>query len=554
MRVLILGGYGTFGGRLVELLASDDRFELLIAGRSEARAAAFIRSLPPGAEKRPVALDRDHGFSETLAFLRPDVVVDATGPFQVYGAEPYRVVEACLAQGISYVDLADGSDFVAGIGRFDITARQRGVFLLSGVSSFPVLTAAVVRRLATDMDTVMSVTAGIAPSPYAGIGLNVIRAIASYAGQPVGIWWGGAASTAHAFTETMKAAVAPPGHLPVRETLFALVDVPDNRVLPRYWPGLRSVWIGVGPTPALLFRGLIGLAWLVRLGLLPSLSPLARLLHWACNTIRWGENRGAMFVRVGGVRNGTAAERSWHMIAEGGDGPMVPSMAAAAILRRCVAGVRPPAGARNAIEDVSLDDYEAIFRGRRIVTGVREPPGQDAPLYRRVLGPAWDALPPAIRAMHTVGGESRAEGVADIENGDGLIARLVRRAFGFPKAGRAVPVTVHFKTRDGGEVWDRSFAGQSMSSVQDEGCGGWSGLVVERFGPLAFGLAPVVERGRLRLILRRWSAFGLWMPLWLAPYGEAHEAEEDGRFRFQVEIAHPLTGLIVRYRGWLAPL
>ena len=31
------------------------------------------------------------------------------------------------------------------------------------------------------------------------------------------------------------------------------------------------------------------------------------------------------------------------------------------------------------------------------------------------------------------------------------------------------------------------------------------------------------------------------------------ESAEDGRFNFHVEISHPLTGLIVRYRGWLVP-
>jgi len=31
------------------------------------------------------------------------------------------------------------------------------------------------------------------------------------------------------------------------------------------------------------------------------------------------------------------------------------------------------------------------------------------------------------------------------------------------------------------------------------------------------------------------------------------KSAEDGRFNFHVEIDHPLTGMIVRYRGWLVP-
>jgi len=61
----------------------------------------------------------------------------------------------------------------------------------------------------------------------------------------------------------------------------------------------------------------------------------------------------------------------------------------------------------------------------------------------------------------------------------------------------------------------------------------------------------VLDGGRLRLVVRRWSLLGLSLPLGLAPGGEAWESAVDGRFRFHVEIRHPWTGLIVRYRGWL---
>lgn len=89
--------------------------------------------------------------------------MDATGPFQAYGDDPYRVVKAALAAGAHYLDFADGSDFVRGISQFDEQARNSNLVVLSGVSSFPVLTAAVVRHLAGDLDSVDSITGGIAP-------------------------------------------------------------------------------------------------------------------------------------------------------------------------------------------------------------------------------------------------------------------------------------------------------------------------------------------------------------------------------------------------------
>jgi len=47
---------------------------------------------------------------------------------------------------------------------------------------------------------------------------------------------------------------------------------------------------------------------------------------------------------------------------------------------------------------------------------------------------------------------------------------------------------------------------------------------------------------------------GIPLPMWLCPRSNTYETVEDGKFRFHVEIGHMLTGLIVRYRGWLVPV
>jgi N-acetyl-gamma-glutamylphosphate reductase len=44
VKVLVIGGYGVFGGRLVQLLEDEPRLNLLVAGRCAARADAFVRS------------------------------------------------------------------------------------------------------------------------------------------------------------------------------------------------------------------------------------------------------------------------------------------------------------------------------------------------------------------------------------------------------------------------------------------------------------------------------------------------------------------------------
>ena len=214
-RVLIVGGYGIFGGRLVELLEDEAGLTLLVSGRSVDRAREFCAGRSKAVARLvPTLFDRTASDSRQLVELSPTLVVDASGPFQAYGTHRYRLIEHCLAAEIAYLDLADGSDFVAGVAQFDAAAKAAGIYVLSGVSSFPVLTAAVVRRLSEGMTSIQSIRAGIAPSPYAGVGLNVIRAISSYSGQRISLKRNGHATTAHPFTESMRFVVAVPGRIP----------------------------------------------------------------------------------------------------------------------------------------------------------------------------------------------------------------------------------------------------------------------------------------------------------------------------------------------------
>ncbi|MGH6950657.1 MAG: DUF4166 domain-containing protein, partial [Vitreimonas sp.] len=354
------------------------------------------------------------------------------------------------------------------------------------------------------------------------------------------------------FLSQRRYTIAPPGRPPLRSRLFSLVDTPDLRALPALWPSMKRIWIGAGPAPEILHRALIACAWLVQLGLMRSLRRLAPLMQWIVNRARWGEHRSGMYVEVKGLDGaGASATRSWHLVAEGDDGPLIPAMAAQAIVLKHLDGAAPEAGARACVRDLDLDDYDRMFAGRRIVAGVRANSPADAPLYRRLLGDAWDELPAAVRAMHD--GAGRAQGASSVERGDHPLARLACRIMRFPPAAMEAELSVRFDAAAGGERWSRSFNGRGFSSLQYEGAGRSARLLCERFGLLVFAMALVCEDGRLRLVLRRWSLFGAPLPLWLAPRANAYESEEAGVFRFHVELSHPLTGLIVRYRGWLKP-
>lgn len=550
LKILILGGYGVFGGRLAHLLSDLPQLTLLICGRSGAKAHTFCADYAGSANTVPLALDR-RDIASALAEEHPDLVVDASGPFQDYRNDRYRIIDACIQAGANYLDFADAADFVFGVSQFDGRARQAGVFVLSGVSSFPVLTAAVLREMASSME-IISVEGGIAPSPYAGIGLNVMRAVVGYAGAPVKLTREGKKGHGIGLAESRRYTVAVPGELPLRNLRFSLVDVPDLQVLPPEHPTLTDIWMGAGPVPELLHRVLNVLAKARASFNLPSFEPFSRLFYVVLNLMKFGEHRGGMYVHACGLRGELMVERSWHLLAEGDDGPFIPSMAIEVIVRKLLRGEIPLAGARAATHALDLADYDEPFAGRTIKTGFRDD-GQCGPIYRQVLGPAFNSLPSLIRQLHDSSSSRNWSGKADVTRGKGLIAQCIAGIVGFPESGNDVPVTVSFVPGTGGELWTRSFGDRRFSSFQTCGKGRNRHLLVERFGLATFALALVVEDGRLTLVPRAWSVLGIPMPGFLLPRGRSFEAESADQFCFDVTIAVPWVGLIVAYRGALTP-
>ncbi len=550
VKILILGGYGVFGGRLAELLSDLSDIEIIICGRNLAKAKAFCDSYSGQAAVKPLKLDRKD-IVEGLRAERPELVVDASGPFQNYGDEGYGVITACIAQGIHYLDFADAADFVFGVSQFDNGAKAAGIFVLSGVSSFPVLTAAVLRAMAKTMD-IVSVKGGIAPSPYAGIGLNVMRAVVGYAGSPVKLQRDGAQSYAFGLAETMRYTIAVPGKLPLRNIHFSLVDVPDLQVIPPEYATLRDIWMGAGPVPEILHKILNLLAKARALSSLPSLVPLSKLFYIVLNLMKFGEHRGGMFVSATGQKNGKNVEQSWHLLAEGDDGPYIPSMAIEAVIRKMLIGDLPEFGARSGVNALELSDYDALFQGRSIFAGFRRN-DQTAPLYQQLLGSTFETLPAKVKELHGTTDNRRWTGTANVKRGSGIISRIIARVIGFPDEASQMPVTVTFTSEGRGERWTRQFDGKSFSSFQERGGGKNDYLLIERFGVISVALALVVEGSQLFLIPRRWSCFGIPLPKALLPNGRSFETEIDGLFNFDVEISAPLAGLIVAYKGVLRP-
>jgi hypothetical protein len=278
---------------------------------------------------------------------------------------------------------------------------------------------------------------------------------------------------------------------------------------------------------------------------------LAPICYRVLNACTFGEHRGGMFLEAVGEADGKPVTRSWHLLAEGEDGPLIPSMAIEALVRKTLTGDGPALGARPAIGALTLQDYEDVFKHRKITTGWRSS-STPAPTYPSILGSAFETLPPLLQDLHQPGPRSQWAGRATVSAATGPLPRLIARLFGFPATGGDVPVTVTFTTdASGTETWARDFDGRVLRSTQSKGQSRNAHLIEERFGPLRFGLAVVWDQDRLRIIPRRWSFLGLPLPGFLMPKGDSFERQEEDRFRFHVEVAVPLIGPVVTYDGWL---
>ncbi|MGI9271949.1 MAG: DUF4166 domain-containing protein [Woeseiaceae bacterium] len=552
-RVLIIGGYGTFGGWVARLLAPDSRLELMIAGRSLEKAQEFALQYPQQAAMTAVRFDRDDDVEAQIRASGADIVVDASGPFQAYGSDAYRVAKAAIACNANYLDLADASKFVVGIEALNRDACLHNVFALSGVSTCVALSSAVLRSLSEDLQQIDSFRGGIAPSPYSGVGASVMQAVALSAGKPTNALIDRKVQEVFPFTDAKRITIAPPGCMPLYPRVFSLVDVPDLLTAQGVEPSVRNVWFGAAPVPGLYHAVLRALARVVKRGWLPSLEFLAPIMFRVMRNLAWGEHRGGMFIEIEGHKNdGSHVTRSWHLIAEGDHGPAIPAMASAAIISQCLDGVLPQPGARPATNELTIDAFQPFFQRMNISTGEKFMGDmQGWPIFRRVLGNAWEQLPNEIMALHDVSGSRTFNGRAEVTRGSSFLAKIVGRIVGFPPAGVDIPLTVKMRSDGEHERWTRDFDGHKFASVMAAGTGRTSDLICERFGPAKFAIALVLENDCLKYVPRSWRLLGIPMPLSLAPQGKMLEYVEDSRFHFHVEIKLPIIGNIVTYQGWL---
>jgi hypothetical protein len=362
MRVVVLGGAGNFGARIVRALQDDAAMELVSAGR---------RAVPvPGAEAvRTVVLDvAAPDFAERLAALEPGLVIHCVGPFQ---GQDYHVADAALAAGAHYVDLADGRDFVVGFAAAVAAAAQRaGRVAISGASTLPALSFAVVDALKAPLERLQSVDIAIAPGQRAPRGAATLAAVLSYLGRPFPVWREGAWTQAW-------------GWMGLKRIRFgfgtrwaAPCDVPDLALLPARYPSLKDAQFHAALEFGVQHAALWILAALRRRGVPVPVERWAGRLNAvaSCFDVFGGAYGGMRVSIVGEDADGQLRRRSWQLTAPALHGPEIPCMAAILLARRLARGESVATGAAPCVGYLDLADFAPLFEQWRIMTRVWEQP------------------------------------------------------------------------------------------------------------------------------------------------------------------------------------
>ncbi len=359
MRVVVLGGYGHFGAMISERLARDPACSVVVAGRDAQKARDHAARIGAGAAR--VDAD-DPRLAAVLAEQGAQLVISTAGPFQ---GRDYGVARAAIAAGAHYIDIADGRAFVTGIVSLDAAARDRGVLAVSGASSLPALSCAVVDRFLAEFSELREIDIGISTAARIP-GEATFAAVLGYCGKPFTQWRAGAWRTAHGWQGLRRHAF--PGDHGTR--WLGDCDVPDLAIFPVRYVSAQSVRFGAGVELGAAQFALWLLSWGVRSGIIRSAAPWAGALRYAAIRLqRFGTGRSAMFVALRGRgRDGAEHLRQWQLLARGDDGARIPCLAAVRLARKLAAGETETRGAMPCVGLLTLEEFMDEMKDMKVTT------------------------------------------------------------------------------------------------------------------------------------------------------------------------------------------
>lgn len=365
-RVLILGGYGIFGSRIAQLLSSEPEVQLIIAGRDKFKAELCASKLSGFAEG--LRLERDSvNLAAQLKALHLDLLIHCAGPFQ--NETDYRVARACIEARTPYIDIADARRFVCDFHRLSPAAEAAGIAMITGASSLPAMSSAVLKEIQRDLPAIRAVEIAIAPAHRIERGLATVRAGFESLGESFPQLQDGQWRESYAGNHLRRVKLAHP----VGERWLCDFDVPDLELCPRHFADLQGARFATGVEPRTLQTALTLCARLARQDLPATNTRLASLGRRLADHWPGGSRHGGMLVRADGEDSrGQPAACQWQILGLNGTGPWIPAAPAAAMARKLLRGEQASAGARACWQLLRLEDILAELTPYSVVTAMEK--------------------------------------------------------------------------------------------------------------------------------------------------------------------------------------
>lgn len=343
--IIVLGGYGNFGKRISRALVKK-QIPILIAGRDEMKARALAAEL--GGLADIAIFDVQSEFETKLKEYAPRVVINTCGPFQ--GAD-YSVAKTCIAHETHYIDLADGRDFVRDISKLDEVAKNANVAIISGASTVPGLSSAIVEEFKNNFACIEEMIFGIAPGQGAERGLATTKGILSYVGKRLKPFAGN--ENPYGWQDLYFQKYPELGF-----RLMANCDIPDLDLLPQKY-GIRKIRFSAGLELGILHIGLWLISHLIKFGLKIELVNFAKPMLRIADVLNpFGSDDGGMHVILRGTdEDGRHKEIKWFIVAKNGDGPQIPTIPAIVLAQKLFNDQFEKRGAMPCVGQITKDEY-----------------------------------------------------------------------------------------------------------------------------------------------------------------------------------------------------
>lgn len=355
--ILILGGYGNFGKRIVESLSVIKGITIVIAGRNINKAESLLEELSligTSAELKAMKIDiQSFQFTNQIQTLAPDLVIHTGGPFQ---GQDYAVAEACISIGCHYIDLADDRRFVCDITALNNKAIKKDVLLVSGASSVPGLSSTVIDEFMDQYSIIEEIDFAIAPGNKAERGEATVRGILSYTGHPFKVLNAGEWVNRYGWMSARKLNF---GHV-IGTRWLANIDIPDLELLPERYLGVKTVNFQAGLELPFLHLGMVLMALLAKIGLVKNWSILTRLIFNSSEILKnFGTDTGGMQINLKGLdKNKKPKSVKWVLVAEKGVGPYIPTLSAIIIAKKLITGEIDTRGASPCLGMYTLQEFD----------------------------------------------------------------------------------------------------------------------------------------------------------------------------------------------------